>query len=308
MLEMSEMRIALVGGYDREFVQTFLGVVLPKGGVTEVRVLNFSNAPYLKGVIEMVKLVHDFEPIHGVALEELLIKDGHAADLVVFLNSSLSSFEDFATDAFQLVHIIYDAIKKSAVENLKILFGDNNRGLLQHAYMDKLMNNQNPQSLQLTTVSSVYDISKTLNSSDGEYSFRSFPKSDGEAYSFDPSGEMTAGDAEKLSEDLSDKISSMEAVFNAVYSAGSYPYVEGAILGRFVELFVQTRSWETTKRDHGLAARIPSNEEKIHYGLDFFWPLFLPPVDAKRLPELVHVHLKQTSRTIEEKMASVNIA
>jgi len=301
------MRLAIAAGYDRELVQTFLGVVLPKGRVTEVRILNFNNAPYLKGVIEMIKIVHDYEHIASVTLEELLIKDGNAADLLVFLNSSLSNTEDFTTEAFQLVHIIYGAIVKSEVGNLKILFGDNNRGLLQHAYMNKLMDNQNPQSLQITTVSSIYETSKTLNTSLGEEAFRCFPKIDGEAYTFCPNDDTSPEEAERYSQDLNNKLSAMEAVFNIVQSAASYPYVEGAVLGRFVELYVQTGRWDMTKRENGLTARIPSEEEKKDYGLDFFWPVFLPPVGGKRLPELVHTHLKQTSTMIEEKMASVTL-
>lgn len=274
------MIISVIGGYDREQLQSFLNIVL-RIGVNEVRILKIGQDTFLDYTIKMLKLAHDCENLFLVDFEELITKDGgQPANVLLFMNSSFDSLEEFTKMNFPLVKLVFEAIKISGVEAIKIVLGDNNRGLMQHAYFLQLLKNdpaadENKVKLDIVTVSSIHQMSKSCNSAMGERSLRMYPKADGETFAYDPTGEITDEEAEDLSMELKDKIKLMEEVFTPDTSSSSYPYIEGRTLGKFMELYLQSQDWELTKRDDGLTSREPSKEEMNVYGLETSWPLFL---------------------------------
>jgi len=303
------MKVSIAGGYDREFLQGFLNILFTRGVLKEVRILKIGEEAYLKHAINIMKLSHDFDEIHLVDFENLIKKDGEVTDVLVFLNSSLDSTDNFLKVSIPLVQLIFEVIQRSAVEGLKIIFGDNNRGLLQHSYfinlMDKSKTAETKTELEIVVVSSAHQISKTFNSELGENSLRAYPKADGEIFTYDPSEALEEEDAQAVVMELQDKLKTMEEVFTADNTSSAYPYIEGRTLAKFIEVYALNRSWEQTKRDAGLCSRVPSQEEKDHYGLDASWPLFLPPV-GDRLPTPVFPHMSQVSTMIDEKMKLLN--
>jgi len=299
------MKASIAGGYDRELLQAFLNILLTRGVLKEVRILKIGEESYLQHAINIMKLAHDFDEIYLVDFENLIVKDGEGTDILVFLNSSLDSTDNFLKVSIPLVQLVLEVIQRSAIEDLKIIFGDNNRGLLQHSYLQNLLDKSKPAEtkpgLEIVAVSSAHHISKTFNSTMGEGNLRVYPKADGEIFTYDPSGEMEDGEAAAVVNELQDKLKIMEDVFSADNTSSAYPYIEGRTLAKFIEVYAMNQNWEQTKMDDGLCSRVPSQDEKDHYGLDASWPLFLPAI-GNRLPTPVFTHMKQVSAMIEEKM------
>merc|ERR1719154_316624 len=149
---------------------------------------------------------------------------------------------------------------------MRFLFGDNYRGIAQQKIMRRLLD--------------IYEISKILNSTESDEHFRCYPKTDGTGFVYDPSDKMTADNIQALTEDLTDKLESIETMFSN-RSASSYPNIEGTVLSRFMVLFIQNKDWELAMRDCELISRHPSEDEIKLYGLDSDVAIFLPPLDTQ---------------------------
>jgi len=307
------MILSIIGAYNREEVQTFLNALLSNGGVDEVRLLQMGKATSFTDMVIELKLVHDFEHISAVNMEDLIFKDKIVPEVLVFMNSSYQSLDCFTTAAFPLLTFIWKEIKKSKVKEMKILFGDNYRGLLQQAFLEKVMINGDADlsGFKFSVVSSIFQVSKTLNSTvDGSY-FRCYPKVDESVYVFDPSGKMSTESETALTEELGEKLEMVEQIFTKK-SSSSYPNIEGTVLAGFMKIYMQTKDWDIAVRDDWLSSRHPVGEEKDYYGVDGSVPIFLPPVadgedtevDIGRLPDLLIKHVKDASDFIESKLRS----
>jgi len=310
------MILSIVGAYNREEVQTFLNALLSKGGVEEVRLLQMGKATSFTDMVMELKLVHDFDHITAVNMEDLIFKDRIGPEVLVFMNSSYQSLDCFTTAAFPLLTLIWKEIKKAKLKEMKILFGDNYRGLLQQAFLEEVMKSGDADltGFKVAVVSSVFQVSKILNSSlDGSY-FRCYPKVDESVYVFDPSGKMSADSETALTEELGEKLEMVEQMFTKK-SASSYPNIEGTVLAGFLKIYMQTKDWDIAARDDWLSSRHPVGKEKDYYGVDGSVPMFLPPVsdnaddedtevNVDRLPDLLIKHVKDASDFIKTKLRS----
>merc|ERR1719452_93704 len=290
--------LAIVGGHDREEIQAFLNDLIPKGGVTEVRLLQLGSTEYFNVLAMEQCLVHDVEKFFVVNLKDLFIRDGKNTEVIVFMNSSYKSLPDFCAIAFPLVKIVFDEMLQTELRSMKILFGDNYRGLLQKCYLDKISSHiETPLDLHSVAISSIYQISKSLNSVENSGLFRLYPKVDGGIYAYDPSNALSEEDLTSLSKELEQKLGLMEKVFSNK-SASSYPNIEGNVLSNFMEVYFQ-RDWDIACRDAELHSRCPTNEEVTMLGLSSNIAVFLPLEDSdERLPELVKKHVKQASEFV----------
>jgi len=301
--------ISIIGGHDREAIQTFLNILITAGGVTEVRILQMGTTAYFQDLVMELCLVHDIDRIYGVDMQGLMNRNGEFPQVLVFMNSSYRPLEEFCSVAFPLVDFTVQELLKAEVEALNILFGDNYRGLLQKAYMDKLLRDSESDTKEIHSVaiSSIYQISKILNSAETSSRFRCYPKVDGSIYVFDPTGSLSDESSEKLREELEAKIGMIEKLFT-MKSSCAYPNIEGSVLARFIGTYIQTQEWDTACRDDELYSRCPTKSEVTYYGLDSEVAVFLPPAgddvdtEADRLPDLVKKHVKEASAFIISKM------
>lgn len=292
------MRLGIIGGHDREGVMPLLNYVIPRGGLKEVRILDM-EIPSLLDTVSQLKVINDFTDIKIVKMEDLIIKDGEDIQVLVILTTSFDDLDEFATSVFFLVKTVFGIIEKSATDDLKIIFGDNYRGLIQHAMLQKL-NSEKKLKLDITTISSIFQASNSLDSTENENKFRCYPKTDGSYYLYNPGDEMDNTAEERLMEELKEKISAIETVFKEGETGSSYSTVEGTAIARFLEVYLQN-GWDTALRDQGLIGRLPSSKEADDYAIEPTIPIFLPPLeemdedDSDRLPELVDTHLKAAS-------------
>lgn len=297
------MILSIVGGHDQDQLSSFLNSLVPKGGFREVRILDM-NIPSVKMTIDQIALLHDFNQLSVVKMEELIVKEEESIQMLVFLTSSFATIEDCTPYSFLLVNTVVENISKSEITDLKVVFSDNYRGLVQQAIFEKLSLSKKMR-VTLTTVSSVFQVSKILDSKIGDYQFRCYPKTDGTFYVYDPKDSMDTTTADQLSDELKDQISTMERVFNKNHSGSSYPCLEGVAVARFIEIYMQTSDWDTAIRDEGLIGRLPSPDEAQKYQLDPRIPVFLPPDedgsdDDVGLPKLVLPHMKEASKFVGE--------
>jgi len=302
------MIIGLVGLHDREAIQAFLNNLLPSGGVTQLRLLTIggANKDYTRALGIELKLVHDVEYIHVVDFEELLKLGTDLVEVLVFLNSSVKNTEDFCKSAPTLIHKMGDEIVKAGCKTLYILFGDNYRGLLQEALLRKHLKTAGADvgGFHFATISSVFSISKILNSQLNDDKFRVYPKQDGGIYCFIPSGTlMTEESKNSLSEELGDKVKLLEEMFTG-RSSFDYPNIEGTVLGKFMKTYVQAQDWDVAISDEGLCSRIPTGTECVLYGIKTGIPVFLPAHEEDpTLPELVVRHIAEASVFVESKIS-----
>lgn len=296
------MIVSVVGAYDREAMQSFLNPLISTGGVKEVRLLQMGTSAYFADLVMELKIIHDLQSIYAVNLKSLLLRDDLSPEILVFMNSSYKSYEDFCTVAFPLIKIIFEEMSVLQFTKMHIVFGDNYRGLVQHAYFEKLMKEQSFDStrLEICVVSSIYESSKILNSSVSTAYFRSYPKCDGGIFVYEASGTATPSEKEDLVEEVKEQVEWLEELFTNK-SASSYPNIEGTTLFRFLSIFLQNNDWEVALRSTGLFSRIPTKEEVGLYNLDPEMVVFLP-FEGERLPGDVKKHLQEASVFIAQKI------
>jgi len=298
------MIISLVGAYDREQIQAFLNPLISHGGVQEIRLLKMGSEPFFTDLVSEMKLVHDMEKIFAVDIKTLLLFEDETPEVLIFMNSSYKTISDFCTVAFPLLEIIVDEMGN--IENLqemKILFGDNYRGVLQHAYLEKLLQKSSIDStiIQISGISSVFEMSKILNSTTSDSYFRCYPKIDETHYLFDPSQEMSADSENDLAEELNEQIATMEHTFTKK-SASSYPNIEGTNLFRCISTYIQKKNWDLALSVQWLVSRNPTERELEMYGLKWKVPVFLPAEENEKLPDLVVKHMQDASNIIGQKI------
>jgi len=289
---------------------SMLNHLLPKGGVKEVRILDM-DIPSVKDTIAQLKILHDYKDIKLVKIDDLFVTDDEPIEVLAFLTTSFDDFAEFSSSVFLLSKMVFGVMEKSAVENLKIIFGDNYRGLIQQAMFGKL-NSQKKITLQLTTVSTVFQTSNYLDSTESDNKFRCYPKTDGSYYLYNPGVEMDETSTENLMDELKEKISPMETVFKPGQNGSSYSAIEGFAIARFLQVYLQN-GWEIALRNEGLFGRLPSKKEADHYGLEPTLPIFLPPLanpmeeeeEDDRLPVLVDQHIKEASIFVGEALKKV---
>lgn len=304
--------ISLIGAHDREAVQTFLNLLISAGGITEIRLLNMGNAEYYRDLVRELCLVHDFDKIQSVNLKELFVLDGQPTEVLVFLNSSYKSTDDYLRVASHLVTVTFHEIMSAQLDNIYVLFGDNYRGLVQKAYLDKLIKSTtaNTVVVESVAISSIFQISKILNSTENDAALRCYPKIDGSLYVYDPSSSLTSEQAADLSKELEFKLKNIEKIFTSK-DASSYPNIEGTASARFIRTYLQN-DWEVACRDQVLFSRSPSAEEVTFYDLPSNVAVFLPalsedePAEEDRLPLLVRKHLKEAAEYIEDKVGKMD--
>ena len=68
--------IGIVGGYNRECLQSLLNPLFERGGLTEVRMLKLGDEELIESVLNELKLLFEFENIHCVDVKGLVCKDG----------------------------------------------------------------------------------------------------------------------------------------------------------------------------------------------------------------------------------------
>jgi len=298
--------ISLIGAHDREAVQTFLNLLISAGGISEIRLLNMGSAEYYRDLVRELCLVHDFDNIRSVNLKELIVLDGQPTEVLVFLNSSYKAMDEYMRVASHLITVTFHEIMSAKLNQIYVLFGDNYRGLVQKTYMDKLVKN-NPENtvvVESVAISSIFQMSKILNSSENDAAFRCYPKIDGTVYFYDPSSTLTSEQASELSKELEFKLKNIEKIFSSK-NASSYPNIEGTASARFIRTYLQS-DWEVACRDQGLFSRSPSDEELTFYDLPSNVAVFLPPpsedepAEDDRLPACVRKHLKEAAEYIEE--------
>jgi len=295
--------VSVVGAYDREAIQAFLNPLISTGGVEEVRLLQMGSSAYFADLVTELKLVHDLQAINAVNIKELLLKDEKSPEVLVFMNTSYKSYEDFCNIAFPLMKIIFDEIVSLEFGRMNILFGDNNRGLAQHAYLVKLMKEHafDPTKLEIAVISSMFEMSKILNTSASAAYFRCYPKVDGGIFVYEASGKASSEEEINLIEEVKEQVDQIEKIFT-LKSASSYPNIEGTTFFRFLSTYIQNDDWDISLRNMGLASRIPNQEEMGVYGLDSDVVVFLPPDGAERLPSDVKKHLQEASAFIASKI------
>jgi len=296
--------ISLIGAHDREAVQTFLNLVISAGGISEIRLLNMGNAEYYRDLVKELCLVHDFDSIHSVNLKELFVLDNQPTEILVFLNSSYKSMDDFMCVASHLITVTFDEMMAAKMTKICVLFGDNYRGLIQKAFLDKLVKSTSANTVVVESVaiSSIFQISKILNSTENDAAFRCYPKIDGSLYVY-PTSSLTSEQLSDLNKELEFKLKNMEKIFTEKDSS-SYPNIEGTVTARFIRTYLQN-DWDVACRDQELFSRSPSEEELTFYDLPSKVAVFLPPLsedepaEEDRLPLLVRKHLKEASEFIE---------
>ena len=67
--------IGIVGAHNREVIQALLNPLLERGGVTEVRLLKIGNDNEVQFLVNELSLVHAFNNINAVGLEDQIQKD-----------------------------------------------------------------------------------------------------------------------------------------------------------------------------------------------------------------------------------------
>jgi len=307
------MIIGIVGLHDREAVQAFMNNLLPSGGVTQVRLLNIGegNMDYSRALAGELAVVHDFERFVVVGFEELLKLGTDLLEVLVFLNSSYKNLDECCKSAPSLMLKIVDEITKSGVgsKSLHILFGDNYRGLVQEALLRKHLKTAGTDvsDFRFATLSSVFSISKILNSLLNENKFRLYPKQDGGIYCFIPSGTvMTEESKTSLIEELGDKVKLLEEIFTG-RSSFDYPNIEGTVLGRFMKTYAQVQDWDVALSDEGLCSRCPTATESVLYGIKTGVPVFLPAnEELPKLPQLVVRHVADASSFVETRVGALS--
>lgn len=303
------MIIGLVGLHDREAIQAFLNNLLPSGGVTQLRLLTIGvgNQDFSNKLACELKLVHDWDHINVVDFEELLVLGTDYLEVLVFLNSSSKNLEDFCKAAPTLIQKIAGEIVKAGAKTLHLLFGDNYRGLVQETLMRKhlMKAGADLSGFRFATLSSVFSISKILNSAINDEKYRCYPKQDGGIYCFIPSGLLTSEESRKsLCEELGDKVGLLEEMFTG-RSSFDYPNIEGTVLGKFMKTYVQSQDWDVALSDEGLCSRCPTVTESVYYGVKTGVPVFLPAHEEDlKLPELVVRHVAEASSFVETKVGS----
>jgi len=294
--------ISIVGGHNREALAAFLNPLVLQGGIQEIRVLKLGDAELIGNIVCEFSLIHEFEMISAVNLEDFICKDGVFSEVIVFLNSTYQDVEKSSRVAFHLLDAIYSEISKSGGDSsLYLVFGDNMRGLLQKNYLERLAaSNKAKTEVHSVALSSIFHISKAFNSLLNSSTFRSYPKADGSFYTYDPSNKMTTEAVSDLSKELESQLAQAERLFTQ-QSAHSYPNLEGTVLSRFVATYIQ-KDWNVACSDEGMYSRFPSRSECEYYDLaDSSVAVFLPPATedddgddgSEILPELVKRHVKE---------------
>jgi len=302
--------VSIIGGHDREALQACLNTLIPKGRM-EVRILQMGEPGYYSDLVMELSLVHDVDNIHVVDIVHLMSKDGLPPDVLVFMNHSYLSLDGFGSVGFPLVKMVAENILHVQIKTLNILFGDNYRGLMQKAYLDKILRNSGSDVVvSSVAISSIFQMSKTLNSTENSGVLRCYPKVGGGVYMYDPSSNLSEVEMENLSTELKSKVSMVEKVFTN-RSASAYPNIEGSSLANFISVYLQDKNWSVACSDNGLPARCPTVREVDIYGLDSDVAVFLPPAsdtdeEAELLPELVKKHVKEASEYIYNKIVNVD--
>jgi len=301
--------ISIVGGHNREALAAFLNPLVLQGGIQELRVLKLGDPELIETIVSEFSLVHEFEKISAVNLEDMICKDGVFSEVIVFINSSYKDINQSSQVAFHLLDAIFKEISKAGGNTtLYVVFGDNMRGLIQKNYLEKLSTSNQIKTVVISVaLSSIYHISKTFNSMQTSGStFRSYPKADESFYIYDPSQSMTTEAVSDLSKELESQLAQAERLFTK-QSAHSYPSLEGTVLSRFVATYIQ-KDWNVACSDEGMYSRFPSRSESEFYDLaENSVAVFLPATategdddedESEMLPESVKRHVKEAGEFV----------
>jgi len=270
------MIVSIVGAQDREAVQSLMNTMLPCG-VRQVRILNLGLGSFATTLVNELKLVHDFEAFHEVNIEQLVSLDGELTKVMIFLNSSNRTLDDFSKSASTLTKLIWEQIMKVKAKTMYFLLGNNNRGLIQHGLFLKLMtcSRLDLSGFHVAAISSIYQISKILDITLSDSKLRCYPKIDGGVYTFNPGEEFSKETEAEVNEELGEKVDLIVKIFSD-RSSFEYPNIEGSTMGRFMKVFIQSNDWEVAISDDGLSSRCPTDTEAAHYGIETGVPVFLP--------------------------------
>ena len=74
--------LGVIGAHNREAAQALLNPVIERGGVTEVRILKMGNDDLILSIVNELVLLHEFEKVCAVDLQELIQKDSEYVEVI----------------------------------------------------------------------------------------------------------------------------------------------------------------------------------------------------------------------------------
>lgn len=297
--------------YNRSAVNCMLNSVLSHGGVQEVRIMEMGDGDHFSKLVLEQRMLHQFAAIYSCSIHELISREGVFPEVLIVLTGSQKNLVEHNKFSKALATLIVDDILLTKPASMKFIFGDNTRGLIQQAFFQQALKKAglDLNAFQSVVLSSIYQMSKSLNSLEGGKFFRCYPKSDGSIHVYDPSTRLTMTEIKTLRDELKLKLDGMNQLFEK-NNSDVYPNVEGTVVARYLNLYIQNGDWDESLRDEELHSRTPSTQEKKYYGIEgiegnvsFFLPVV--GVEPEYLPEYMRTHVKNICDLVSSSVTDI---